>query len=67
MANQIDIKSTTKVTCEECESEYFVEAIMLRKASRLMTGASQDQVVQIPTLRCADCGNVNEDFKIKEL
>ena len=67
MANQIDIKSTTKVTCEECESEYFVEAIMLRKASRLMTGAADDKVIPIPTLRCADCGNVNEDFKIKEL
>ena len=67
MANQIDIKSTTTITCEECKCEYFVEAIMLRKASRLMTGAAQDQVIQIPTLRCADCGNVNKDFKIKEL
>lgn len=69
MSTQIDIKSTTKIICENslCESEYFVEAIMLRKASRLMTGAAKDQVIQIPTLRCADCGNVNEDFKIKEL
>ena len=67
MEGQIDIKRTTKIICEECKSEYFVEAIMLRKASRLMTGAAKDQVIQIPTLRCADCGNVNKDFKIKEL
>jgi len=64
---KIDIKSTTKLTCESCESEYFVEALMLRKASRILTGAAEDMVIPIPTMRCADCGNVNDEFKIKEL
>ena len=64
---QIDIKSTTPVKCEECESEFFVEALMMRKASRLLTGGSKDTIIPIPTMRCADCGNVNEDFKIQKL
>jgi hypothetical protein len=64
---KIDIKNTTAVKCEECECEYFVQATQFRKASRLLTGNSKDTMIPIPTMRCADCGNVNEDFKIQEL
>ena len=67
--SKIDIKNTTAVKCEneECESEYFVQATQFRKASKLLTGAAKDTMIPIPTMRCADCGHVNEDFKIKEL
>ena len=64
---KIDISATTPVVCDECGSEYFVEVLMMRKASRLLTGANKDTIIPIPTMRCADCGNVNDDFKIQEL
>jgi len=64
---KIDIKSTTPIKCEECESEFFTEAMLIRKASRLRTGAPKDTMIPIKIMRCADCGNVNEDFKIEEL
>jgi uncharacterized Zn finger protein len=64
---KIDISATTPVKCENCECEYFVEVLMMRKASRLLTGGSKDSIIPIPTMRCADCGHVNDDFKIKEL
>ena len=64
---KIDIKSTTPVKCSECECEYFTEALMIRKASRLLTGAAKDTMIPIPMMRCADCGNVNDEFKIEEI
>jgi uncharacterized Zn finger protein len=62
-APQIGLNNTTPIKCEKCESEFFVEAYNLRKASKLLTGTSKDMVVPIPLFRCADCGNVNEEFK----
>ena len=62
---KIDINSTTEIKCEECESSYFIEAYIIRKASKLLTGADQDSIIPIPTMRCADCGNVNDIFKPK--
>ena len=64
---KIDIKNTTPVKCSECDSEYFQQATQFRKASRLLTGAAKDTMIPIPTMRCADCGNVNEEFKIEEI
>jgi hypothetical protein len=66
---KIDIATTTEVKCEneECESEYFVEAYIIRKASKLLTGAVKDKIIPIPVMRCADCGNVNEIFKPKNI
>ena len=59
----IDIKQTTEMKCEECGCTYFNEAYMIRKASKLLTGAAQDTIIPIPVMRCADCGHVNELFK----
>ena len=62
---KLDFNSTSEITCDECGSSYFVEAYIIRKASKLLTGADQDQIIPIPTMRCADCGNVNDIFKPK--
>jgi len=59
------LSQTTPVKCEECESEYFTEVLTLRKASKLLTGSEQDTIIPIPTMRCADCGHINKDFKLK--
>ena len=61
------LSQTTPVKCEECESEYFTEVLALRKASKLLTGSEQDTIIPIPTMRCADCGHINKDFKLKTL
>jgi uncharacterized Zn finger protein len=50
--------------CEKCQSEYFEEVVMIKKVSKLYTGSSEDTIVPFPTYRCADCGHVNEEFKI---
>jgi hypothetical protein len=69
MKPKIDISSTTNIVCEGplCTSEYFVEAYIIKKASKLLTGSTKDKIIPIPIMRCADCGHVNEIFKPKTL
>jgi uncharacterized Zn finger protein len=61
---KIDLKEQPSVVCEKCESMFFEEVTMIKKVSRLLTGSSQDTIVPFPTYRCADCGHVNEEFKL---
>lgn len=63
---KIDLRTQPTVVCEGCGSEFFVEVTMIKKVSKLYTGSSEDTIVPFPTYRCADCGHVNEEFKIFE-
>ncbi len=59
---RLDIDKTTSIVCEECGSEVFREGVMIRKASRFLTGTPQDALIPIPVFTCAKCGHVNEMF-----
>jgi uncharacterized Zn finger protein len=63
----ISLDKTQPMVCEKCENEVFVEGVMLRKASKFLTGTTQDAVVPIPVFTCSKCGHVNNDFLPKEL
>ena len=58
----ITLDKTTGIVCEECNNETFLEVVLLRKASRFVTGTSQDAIIPIPVFACAECAHVNEDF-----
>ena len=58
----ITLDKTTSVVCDECGSETFQEVVLLRKASRFVTGTSQDALIPIPAFACVKCGHVNEDL-----
>lgn len=60
----IDLKSQPSIYCEKCDSLFFEEVTMIKRVSRLLTGASQDTIVPFPTYRCGDCGHVNDEFKL---
>lgn len=62
-APNINWSDIPSMKCEECESEFFVEAFIIKKASKLLTGQSQDAIAPFPVFRCADCGHVNKEFK----
>lgn len=63
----VDITQTTAVICDECNGTYFEQAIILRKASGLLTGTGQPSYIPIPVFRCTECGHVNEEFRPKEI
>ncbi len=61
----IDPKSTTEVTCEKCEGNLFQEAVFIRKASKLLTGAANDSFIPVPTFKCVTCNHINKEFTLK--
>jgi DNA-directed RNA polymerase subunit RPC12/RpoP len=63
----ISLDKTTGVVCEECDNQIFQEGVMLRKASRFITGTAQDAIIPIQVFTCSKCGNVNEEFLPSQL
>ena len=58
----ISLDKTKEVVCEKCGNNVFIEGMLLRKASRLLTGTSQDALIPITVFACNKCGNVNDEF-----
>jgi uncharacterized Zn finger protein len=58
----ISLEDTAEITCNECGSATFHEAVMLRSVSRFITGTAQDGMMPIPVFACDKCGHVNEQF-----
>ncbi len=63
----ISLDKTTGVVCEECGNTTFQEALLIRKASKFLTGTAQDAIIPIPTFACTKCGHVNDEFMPQEL
>jgi uncharacterized Zn finger protein len=63
----ISLDKTTATSCDECGNEVFQEGVLLRKASRFLTGTSQDALIPIPVFACMKCGHVNKEFQPKQL
>ena len=63
----VDITQTQSVTCDECGGVYFDQALVIRKASGLLTGQSKPSYIPIPVFKCSSCGYVNSEFLPKEI
>lgn len=62
----IALKDTTKVECEKCANDVFIEGMMLRSVSRFLTGTEKDGLIPIPLFFCSKCQHVNERFIPKD-
>jgi hypothetical protein len=58
----IGLDKTTEMVCDECSNPTFQQVVLLRKASRFVTGTAQDALIPIPLFACAKCNHVNESF-----
>jgi len=63
----LDMSQTSAVTCDDCGGVYFEQALVMRKASGLLTGTGQPSYIPIPVFTCKNCGHVNEEFLPKEV
>jgi uncharacterized Zn finger protein len=61
---KIDLKQQPTVVCENCESKYFKEVVLIKKVSKLLTGSGEDTMVPFPTYMCNSCGHVNKEFEL---
>ena len=64
---KISLDQTSEVSCEECNSTDFVQALRIRKVSGLMTGTGQPSYIPIPVFACLSCNHVNEEFLPREV
>jgi uncharacterized Zn finger protein len=58
----IGLDKTTEMVCDKCGNSTFQQVVLLRKASRFVTGTAQDALIPIPLFACAKCNHVNESF-----
>jgi len=65
--SQVTLRDTHAVECDECKNTTFREVVMMRRVSRLLTGAPKDSYMPIPSFECASCGHVNDEFLPAEL
>ncbi len=60
------VKDAPWVECEKCQSQVFTqERIKIKQISKFLTGASQDSIIPMPVIACAECGHVNKLFEPK--
>ncbi len=58
----ITLDKTQEVKCEHCDNNVFLPGFMLRKASKFLTGGTQDSLIPIEMMVCSKCGGVNQDL-----
>jgi uncharacterized Zn finger protein len=63
----LNIKSTTEVKCDSCNCNSFIEAVLLRKVSALLTDTGKEGYLPIQVFACSACGHVNLNFIPAEL
>jgi hypothetical protein len=63
----ITLDKTTAVECEKCGGQTFKDVVMLRKASRFVTGTAQDALIPIQVFACTLCNHVNDEFLPSQL
>lgn len=61
---QVDVSQQPNIQCEECESIFFEKVTVIKKISKLLVGAPEDQLVPMETYACKNCGHINKDFDI---
>lgn len=49
-----------ELKCKSCECVYFTPVVKLLKFSKILTGAPKDTIMQVPAVRCSDCGEILE-------
>jgi uncharacterized Zn finger protein len=58
----VGLDQTEEIKCDECGSNAFHPAFLLRKVSPLISPSGKETVIPIQVFACDSCGHINEDF-----
>lgn len=61
---KINVTDQPNIECESCKCIFFDKITVIKKISKLLVGTPEDQIVPMETYKCADCGHINEEFKV---
>lgn len=63
---KIDLSQAKDMNCIHCNNQYFIQAVMVKKISRFVTGTANDAVLPVDVLLCGNCGKPFEELLPKE-
>lgn len=63
---KIDLSQAKDMNCIHCNNPYFIQAVMVKKISRFVTGTANDAVLPVDVLLCGNCGKPFEELLPKE-
>ena len=53
------------IVCDACGGKFFRQVSAFKRVSALLSPTGKEQIAPVPTFRCDDCGNINEEFQVK--
>tara|TARA_Y100001938_G_C7955622_1_gene361555 strand:+ start:319 stop:564 length:246 start_codon:yes stop_codon:yes gene_type:complete len=59
---KIDVNDLVDIVCSNCGGKVFRQVQMFKRLSALVSPTGKEQIVPVPTFRCDDCGNINDEF-----
>ncbi len=63
----LDWSQAQDFNCSNCGGEYFINAVTVKKFSKLVTGTPKDAIIPVDILLCGNCGKVVEELIPTEL
>jgi len=62
MQVKVALKDTQDVSCEKCGHKLFIQLMMFKKLSAVMSPTGEESLIPVQVFACNDCGHVNEQF-----
>ena len=62
MQVKVALKDTTDVVCESCDHKLFVQLMMFKKLSAVMSPTGEESLIPVQVFACNSCGHVNDQF-----
>lgn len=58
----VDLSASEDIVCTSCGNYTFVQVVLMKKLSALVSPTGKDAMVPIPVFSCNACGNINTEF-----
>ena len=62
MQVKVALKDTTDLTCESCDHKLFIQLMMFKKLSAVLSPTGEESLIPVQVFACNSCGHVNEQF-----
>lgn len=60
------ILSSPNVICPNCGSNTFIEVVVLKKLSPILSPTGKEELYPIPVFTCSKCGTIPDEYKNKQ-
>jgi len=58
----VDLNSAENIACDECGSEHFSPAFVIKQVPALLSPTGKQTLIPIQIFKCNNCSHVNELF-----